>query len=125
MISEFIFHFSFLFDEVIYYKSFFSCQTINLFTHVSIFFFVHSNPIPNHSSIIETIPSALTSSALVTSTTPNKSDVVVGATLVDKINEGVDKIAQNVLSPYFGKKDLVDSIDPSPYFYLPPQPQSY
>lgn len=53
------------------------------------------------------------------------SDSIVGATLVDKLNKAADKIVTNVLSPYFGKEKLVEFLEPSPYYYLPPENPSY
>lgn len=53
------------------------------------------------------------------------SDSIVGATFVDNLNKAADKVVHNVLSPYLGKQKLVDFLEPSPYYYLPPEKPSY
>lgn len=46
---------------------------------------------------------------------------MVGATLVDALNEGLDKLEIKFLTPYLGNEQLVDFLDPRQFYYLPPQ----
>lgn len=76
---------------------------------------------PNSASIATSI-SPITSSALLI---PNASEQLVGATVVDKLNNKFNKIVDKFLSPYFGNEDVVNFFEPQQYHYLPPQAQTY
>lgn len=79
-------------------------------------FLSHSNPILNHPLTLNSLQSA-TPSPLRTS----DGSETVGATFVDKLNTGVDKLLHKFLSPYLGHEDEVDFFNPKEYYYLPPQ----
>lgn len=87
-------------------------MTDSIFDFTFCFVFSHySNSMPNPESMSPIISSTLQIS---------HTSEMVGATVVDKLNEKVDKIVNDFLSPYFGKQDLVDFFEPQ-YAYLPPQ----
>lgn len=80
--------------------------------------------IPDHASTIES-DTFISSSHIQTHPISDTSDSIVGATFVDKLNDVADNLLNDALSPYFGKEELVDFLEPSPYYYLPPEKPSY
>lgn len=80
--------------------------------------------IPDHASTVES-DTFTSSSHIQTHPISATSDSIVGATLVDKLNDVADKILlDKVFAPYLGKQELVDFFEP-PYYYLPPEKPSY
>lgn len=85
------------------------------------FFFLHYN-----SSTINHAPTqnSMSQTSAPQQTTPTDSNMV-GATILDTLNDGLDQIMTKIISPYLGMEDTVDFLEPSPYYYLPTEYPTY